>query len=1153
MTKVLKATIVVLIFALCGVSAHAQETRGRVQGTVTDPSHAAIPGAKVTLTNTNTGIARSTTTGATGGYIFNLVSPGTYSVSVDASGFKRWIHTNVLVQTLADVSVDPVMAVGAVTQTVQVTAQVHAMEYHTTSMTTTINGTMLKDLPVISRNPTTLALLNPNIVNEYWDIAHRNPFFSAAGNGMDFGGGTQGRNEVLLDGVSTVVNFRTGYTPTMDSVNEVVVDQNAVDAQFGSTAGGIISMTTKSGTNNFHGEGYYFGRNPSLNAVSNSVSRTPNQDRYNILGYNLGGPIKKDKMFFFGSYEWWHSQFPSSLFQTLPTPSERNGDFSQSYNQYGNLRTIYDPWSTTIDPNTGVVTRTPFANNIIPASRQDPSSVVFMKDVWQPNNPGDNPYTHVNNFKLTFPWWSHYGNWSGRWDWDPNSQWRFSYRYSQFREWESNNNYSGTNSPAFPDQDGGLTAVINSAANATWTINPTTVLDMRYGISTYQINYGSPWAGLAGGLAGYSRFWPNNPWYSPYMSQLQNGYYYPYLSIGSYSAGFAGMWYCKTRKEDWAATLMKHAGRHDMKFGWSLWHQWEHANLPTPFNFSFSAAGTANTFESPNTSVSGDPFATFLLGALQGSSSFSPVMNTSVNEWAGFFQDNFRVNSRLTLNLGLRDEYDGGFTEGDNRLGGYVNLGAPIPYMQANKPVMPSAVTQYGLTPIYNGMWQFPTASQPKIFTTPRLSLQPRLGFAFRVNNTNVLRVGYGRYAAAFLNVVGTNWDIPQYGYSVSSSVLPFLQGVPQATLANPFPSNNPLLLPIGDSLGGYTNIGNSASWFVQNGAKPPINDRISADYQFMLPSNIRMDATYFVNFEHNYQPPSSFAGAFQSRNLNMVNPQLSYTYKGALAQQVANPFYLYGTPQNFPGSLRNQPEVSVASLLEPYPQYGSLTQLMEPGFSEHYQSFQIKAERPFSRGVTFMMAYAYIHESYQQYFNDPAAYADSPTWLDSNNPRHRITAGGVWYVPVGQGRKYLSSAHGVVNAILGGWNSSSILYWHSGDFLRFGQMIANGNPVVPQPTVQRWFNTSAFQAPSAYTPRTNPYQYPGLTGPRWWEVDSNLSKSFQVTERFRVDFGIQAYNLLNNFAPSDPDTNVYSSTFGMSTNQANTGRECEYDLKIIF
>lgn len=1146
----MKILRIVLILLVCAVTVQAQETRGRVQGTVTDPSHANIPGAKVTLTNTGTGNVRTTTTGPTGQYIFNLVNPGTYSVSVDASGFKRWIHTNVLVQALADVTVNPVLAVGAVTQTVQVTAQVHAMEYHTTSMSTTINGTELKELPVIARNPTTLALLNPNVVNEYSTIARRNPFFSAAGNGEDFGGGTEGRNNVLLDGVSLVVNFRTGYIPNMDAVTEVVAQQNAVDAQFGASAGGVISMATKSGTNDLHGEAYYYGRNPALNAVPNSVSRSPDQSRYNIWGVNVGGPIKKNKLFFFGSYEWWHSQFSTSLFQTLPTASERNGDYSQSYNQYGNLRTIYDPWTTTVNPTTGVATRTPFANNIIPAARQDPTSLVFMQDVWQPNNPGDNPYTHENNFKLTFPWWSHYGNWSGRVDWDPNAKWRIFGRYSQFREWESNNNF--TNSPAFPDQDGGLTATINTVAGATYTFNPSTLIDLRWGLSTYQINYGSPWAGLAGGLAGYSRFWPNNPWYMPYMSQLQNGYYYPRLTIGSFYTGFAGMWYSKVRKADYAATLMKQMGRHNIKAGWELWHQWSNGNLPTPFNFSFSAAGTASTFQSPDTSVSGDPFATFLLGALQGTSSYTPVMRTADDEWAGFFQDDFRVNSRLTLNLGLRDEYEGGFTEAENRLGQTMNLGAPISYMQANKPVMPSAVTQYGLTPQYNGLWVFATPSNPKVFGTPRFSLQPRLGAAFRFNNKNVLRVGYSRFAAPFLTVVGQNWNLPQYGYSVTSSVLPFLQGVPQATLSDPFPSNNPLLQPIGNSLGGYTNIGNSASWFNQS-AKPPINDRISADYQFMLPANIRMDATYFMNFGHNYQPPNAFGGQFQQRNLNMLNPELTYTYKGALSQEVPNPFYLYGTPQNFPGSLRNQTQVSVGSLLVPYPQYGSLVQKFNPGFSENYKSFQIKAERPFSRGVTFMMAYAYIHEAYDQYFNDLAAYADSPTMQLSANPRHRITSAVVWYLPVGQGRRFLSNAHGLENAILGGWNTSHIFMWNSGDFLRFGQLIATGNPRVPQPTRQRWFNTSAFQAPLPYTPRTNPYQYPGVTGPSYWEVDSTLSKSFQVTERFRVDFRFEAYNLFNHFIPSDPSTNIYSSTFGMSTNQANAGRECEYSLRLHF
>ena len=232
------------------------------------------------------------------------------------------------------------MAVGAVSATVNVSATALAMEFNTSTMSQTVDGRMLKDLPVLARNPFTLALLDPAVVNGYWDTAHRNPFFSMSSNGVDIGN-TLGRNDVLVDGVTIVMGSRVGYVPPMDAVHEVSVQQNAVDAEFGESAGGVLSLSMKSGTNQFHGETYYFGRNPALNAVANSITHSPNQDRYNIGGGNAGFPIIKNKLFAFASYEQWRSQFPSTYFATLPTDPERTGDFSQSLNANGGLRTIF--------------------------------------------------------------------------------------------------------------------------------------------------------------------------------------------------------------------------------------------------------------------------------------------------------------------------------------------------------------------------------------------------------------------------------------------------------------------------------------------------------------------------------------------------------------------------------------------------------------------------------------------------------------------------------------------------------------------------------------------------------------------------------------------------------------------------------------------
>ncbi|MEB2359815.1 MAG: TonB-dependent receptor [Bryobacterales bacterium] len=1126
----------------------AQDYRARVQGFVTDPSQAAIVRAKVTLTNVDTGVTVSRVTGEAGQYLFDFVQPGNYKVEVEASGFDRFLQDKITVLTRGDVTVNVVMAVGAVSQAVNVSATALAMEFNTATMSQTVDGRMLKDLPVLARNPFTLALLNPAVVNGYWDISHRNPFFSQSSNGVDIGGNTLGRNDVLIDGVTIVLGSRVGYVPPMDAVQEVAVQQNAVDAEFGQSAGGVLSLSMKSGTNELHGTAYYFGRNPALNAVANSVTHSKNTSRYHIGGGNAGFPIIKNKLFAFASYEQWRSQFPDTAMMTMPTDLERTGDFSQSLNALGGLRTIYDPWSTKLDPVTGAVSRTPFAGNVIPQNRMDPTSVIFMKDVWKANNPG-NDITGVYNYKLTFPWWSDYKNWSGRVDYNPNDKWKMYGRYSQFREWESNNNFA--NSPAFTDRDGGLTATINTAIDAVYTINPTTVLDLRWGITLFGIDYDSPWARMEGGIDGYSKFWPNNPWYKPYMKDMSK-FFYPRLTVGSWYSGMTGLWLHKPRKASYQPSMAKYKGRHNMKFGVSLRQEWEHTALPDPWNFTFSATDTADTFISPNTKVSGDPWATFLLGSVGGYSSYSPVILSRENQWAAYFQDDIKFNRNVTLNLGLRYEYESPVYDDEDRYSRYLDLNNPIPEMQSNAPQIPAEARQYNVSYKFNGAWIFADSDNRGVYRAPRNLFLPRIGVAVRLNDQTAIRIGYARYASTVLAIFGPIWSIPQSGFSARTDVQTPLQGIPQATISNPFPTTNPIIMPVGKSLGRYTNLGNNASWVYQN-LKPPVNDRFNFSLQRALPFDLRADITYFLNFGHNMQPPANGGGGFYRRDVNMADPQLRYTHKAALDQKVPNPFYQYLTPQLFPGQLRNQPSVSVASLLRPYPQYGSLTEIFQPNFSERYQALQMKVERPFSRGISLTAAYNYNREWTDGYFNDPDIYANKLTRIPAASPRHRMSAGVSYDLPFGRGRKFLSNLHPVLNAMIGGWITSHIYMWNSGSFLRFGQLIVNGDPVLDNPTRDKWFNTGAFTAPQGYTPRTNPYQYDGLTGPGYWNLDSTISKNFQLNERFRMEFRLETYNTTNSFMLSNPSVDVYSSLFGRSTNQANTGREMQYTLRLHF
>jgi hypothetical protein len=433
------------VLGLLSLAAFSQDYRAKIQGVVTDSSDAVAAGARVTIRNINTGITATRESGGNGAYLFDNVEPGTYVVSAEMQGFSRQQQEGVLVQTRADVSVNFRLQPGALVETVTVSAQAVSLQFNTSTRELTIDRKMLMDLPVKARNPFTLALLDPAVVSRY--TAEKNPFFMWSSSQMDVGGNTSTKNDLVLDGAPIQVGPKGSYAPPMDAVQEFSIQQNSVDAEFGHSAGGTMSVSMKSGTNDIHGTGYYFGRNPSLNAVVNPITRTPNFVRNHIWGGTVGGPIKKNKLFSFFTYEGWRTKEPRDAIRTMPTDLERIGNFSQSLNRNGSLRTIFDPTTTILDVATNTASRTPFPGNIIPTSRIDPTSARIMSDFWGPNNQGDD-LSRSNNFKASYPWPMKNANFSNKTDWNISDKWKVFGRYSQFRTTLDQGNYTPNNSKA---------------------------------------------------------------------------------------------------------------------------------------------------------------------------------------------------------------------------------------------------------------------------------------------------------------------------------------------------------------------------------------------------------------------------------------------------------------------------------------------------------------------------------------------------------------------------------------------------------------------------------------------------------------------------------------------------------------------------------
>ncbi|MGH9338052.1 MAG: carboxypeptidase regulatory-like domain-containing protein [Acidobacteriota bacterium] len=1139
-----------LLLTAFSTVAMAQEYRGIVQGLVTDSSGAVVPGADVILKNDNTGIEDYKVSNAQGRYYFGHVEPGAYTLTVTLPGFKTFVQENIQMQVRADVTVNAVLSIGEVSETVIVTTAPVAVQFNTSTMDLTVDRKMLTELPVVARNPFTLALLDAAVVNRYgggmMGSRHaRNPFFMWSSSSIDVGGSTNRKNDLQLDGAPLQLGPRAGYAPPMDAVQEFTVQQNSVDAEYGHSAGGILNLAMKSGTNEYHGTAYYFGRNPGLNAVSDAVVRSPNEVRNHIWGGTLGNPIIEDKLFTFTSYEQWRTKAPYSTTMTLPTELERNGDFSQSLNAAGELSKIYDPWSTRFDPETGQVTRAQFPNNIIPANRIDPVAARIMQDIWLPNGPGDD-VTGVNNYKKGYFWWLNYWNISNRTDWNINDKWKMFGRFSRFRTSLAQPNYTPNNSIAMRDDNAGAMHALNIAGDTVYTVNPTTVLNFRMSYNSAVDDYDAPNSKI--GEEGLAGIWGSNDWYKPYLEDIP-AIYYPGISVsGNGSAGFGKPAYWFRHPESWnyAGRVSKTVGRHNMKTGLETRFYRGNAATPRLMSFRFEPALTADTFISPDTKLSGDGWATFLLGALDDDSIAQtlPRQRPMLDYYALFFHDDFKLSQRLTLNMGLRWEYQTAPADTQGRLSRFLDLSDPIPEMQSNPPEIPEEVTALMDRPyIFNGAWVFTDDQHERMFNTSKDNFMPRLGLAYRLDDKTAIRIGYARYVI----IPGMQTDIEgstQYpGFSAATRVAPALEGVPAARLNDPFPASNPLILPSGKSLGRYTNLGGEARWDRQDFVNG-VNDRINFSIQRQLAGDLHVDVTYFVNLGHDLP---------YAKDLNLINPELYYQHKSALDKRIPNPFFHYLTPELFPGQLRNQKTIRVADLLKPYPQYGRLREFNTPGAKNRYQAFQLMVKKSFNQGYQLHLAYNYNREKTSGFYDGLDLFNDHLTYIDSRNPRHRIAAAGTYELPFGRGRRFLSGSNPIINGIFGGWSTSALFFFRSGRFLRFGAMEVNGDPSLVNPTKDRWFDTSVFEKLPAYTRRSNPLQFDDLAGPKEWNLDLTLAKHFPINENIRLEFRLEAYNVTNSFMPSDPSTNVFSSLFGKSTRQENRGREVQYTARIHF
>lgn len=1159
--RALLAAVVGLGLTLSPV--HAQDYRARVQGTIVDSSQAALPGVTVRLVNDATGVMVERVSDSQGRYLFDFVEPGIYTILGELAGFNKAELKNVRVQQRGDVTSNMTLTVGGVQETVTVDAPKVTVRFNSSSAQLTLERQLIDQTPIGGRNPYNIAALDPTIFVSPATNENR-PYHHAYANDYDAGGGTRRANDVLLDGVPLGASFKTSYTPAVDAVEEITISKNSVDAENGNSLGGIISLNMKSGTNVFSGSGYGYFRDPSMNARTDATLRTTpgvkplRGSELQMIGGTLGGPVRRNKIFSFTSFEQWNDSRPLSIVRTVPTELERRGDFSQSVLN-GQVRTIYNPYSSTLDASNRVV-RQPFTGNVIPSTMFDPVAVKMLENIPLPNLPG-----HVDNLQYSVAENVDYWNFSQRVDVNFTDNFKMFARAGVFKADLYQSDPVGANSGFFPlsgsNRDG-----LSIAADGVWILSNRTTLNVRGSFYNMVDEFYNP--SLLLGNEGLANYWPSS-WYS---SLYNSGYvYYPALDVTSGTGtntnnrlGRQGReWYQHPDAWNVSARMNRYQGAHNMKWGGEMRAYYGEAARFEPINLVFNSALTANSSDSPQVATTGNQWATFLLGAVdnQTSARLVPLQTTNLRGYSAYFQDDWRMNNRLTLNLGLRWEYEPGATDPDNRLSRGLDLTQPIPEMQATPPNMPAQAAELmaskGYSWTYNGAWLFADNNNRSAWNTSWKNLMPRFGINYRLTDDSVVRFAYARFLMPISNVRDTLGDfVNQYaGYAQTTTTLGLANGRPQQTLADPFPANNPVQQPTGQALGRYTGLGGAVSYDEYN-LRPQINDRLTLTYQKEIWGGILFDAAYFFNWGSRVP---------YTLNLNMRDPAFTYEYGALLNTQVPNPFRNYLTPDVFPGSLRNNANIALGNLLVPYPQYGAITQTnTSAGRNLKTQSIDLRAQRPFRSGISFLVAYAFQRDRIENWLGDVEQYRVLQTngeegweWQPANPalPEHRLTGAFTWELPFGQGRAYLSDMPAALEYIIGGWQYSSAVRIYSGRPVLFTNAVAvSGNPTLEDPTFDRWFDTSLFSAQPAFTPRTNPVAFDGLNGPGAWFVDMTMTKSIPIGH-YRLEARFEAYNAFNHIVWDQPDTVFGSANFGKVTRKRvdSYGREIQIGLRFVF
>jgi hypothetical protein len=1093
-----------------------------------------------------------------GNYVIPYLVPNVYTVSAEVAGFKRFIREGVEIRVADSVTVDIVLSPGVVSESITVTGTPPLLEASSASLGQVVDRKRIEDLPLLAGNPFHLLDLStgitPFMFSLYRDLAAPNQPFSAVGN-------ARYANEFSIDGVPNVRgapfeggNIQPAFLPPASAVSEMKVHTVFYDASLGHASGASVNMSTTSGTNTLHGEVHEHFRNRALDAPTFFQNRAGQklpvyQD--NLFGGSAGGPLVipklydgRNKSFWFYAYEGHRFRAPMPNTRTVPTPQQLEGDFSQLL-ALGARYQIYDPATIRAEAG-GRFSRSPFAGNIIPANRIDPLAHALGKFWPAPNQVGTADGT--NNFysgqeKALKGHNTHITRLDHAFSESHRIFTRLHYDY--FSEYKNDDFNNVANRTHHIRQNHG------AALDDVIVFSPAFILNMRYGFVHFTFPESRTSRGIDLGALGFS---------SALVSLTDpDRVALPRIDVDGYRGFSSGPdRYISTVQHSGSGNFSSLSGNHSMRFGaeFRLDRQFNDSFIygVSPY-LSYGSTWTRGPLDNSPAAPIGQGLASFLLGIPTGNRMEKLAGGEALQSKfsALYWQDDWKISSKLTWSFGLRYEYEAPLTEKYNRSINQFDFAA-------QNPIYEAALANYALSPIpelpvsafrtQGGLLFAGAAGRPRTFwDADKNNFMPRVGFAYSMNPATVIRGGYG----IFFDTIGTrNWSI-QSGFQQPTSIEASLNNGLSfiASTANPLPTG--LLPALGPSGGLATNTGQAIRYFLRS----PVNSyaqRWSLGVQRQLMGEILLDVSYVGN-RGTKLPVTRDYNALPAAYLSRL-PYRDNATNNFLSSQVANPFLGL-----LPGTGLNGTTISRSQLLRPFPHFTSIQTTENQGYS-WYHSLQIRSEKRFSRGYTINLAYTWSKA--MQALDFLNASDPMPERVISPDDRtHRLVLSGIYELPFGRGRSFGSGVSRFLDAFIGGWQVNAKGTRMSGGPLGFGNSIFNGDLkdiVLPrgERTVERWFNVDAgFERNSANqlvsNLRTLPSRFSGIRGDGKHMWDMSALKNFALTERVTLQFRAEAYNALNHPNFGNPSTSPTSSAFGTVSSQPDNPRWWQLTLRLKF